>query len=157
MGGICPSAWFPARVPLELHEFQSPGAYIPNRWGGTGRRTEATEKSGLCIRGGRRHRLIAAAKELLDFPFQIRQRALGQRPAWIDDDIPRCNQFREPDAHNFADPSLESIAEDGLTDGSRRGKANARTGTAPRQTERREQRSAVAEAVVINIAVFAGS
>jgi hypothetical protein len=101
--------------------------------------------------------LIAAAKELLDFPLQIRQGTVGQRPAWIDDDIPRCNQFREPDTHNFADPSLKAIAENRLADGSRRSKADTRTSAASGQTESREQRSAMTEAVVVNFAEFAGS
>jgi hypothetical protein len=157
MGGICPSAWFLTRAPLEPHELQSPGAYTPSRWDGTGRPTATTEKSGFCIRGDLRYKLIAAAKEFFDFPFQVWKRTVGQRPAWIDDDIPRCNQFREPDAHNFADPSLEAIAENGLTHGSRCRKANARAGAASGQAESREQRSAVTEAEVVNFAVFAGS
>jgi hypothetical protein len=114
-------------------------------------------RSDFCIRGGLRHRLIAAAKELLDFAFQVRERTTGQRPARIDDDIPRRNQFPEPDAHNFADPPLEAIAENRLADGSRRGEANTRLSGATGQTESREQRPAVAEAVVVNSAEFAGS
>ena len=101
--------------------------------------------------------MIAAAKELFDFPLQILERAVGQRAARIDDDVPRCNQFREPDAHNFAAPSLESIAENGLAHGAWRSKANTRTWTASGQAECREQRPAVTEAVVVNVAEFAGS
>jgi hypothetical protein len=75
--GIWRDAGFPARFPLELREFQWPGAYIQSRWDGNGKPKEATAISGFCNRGGRRRRLIAAAKELFDLPFQIRKRAVG--------------------------------------------------------------------------------
>ena len=120
-------------------------------------RTEATEKSGPCSRGGLRCRLIAAAKELLDFAIQIRQGTGGHRPARIDDDIPRCSQFREPGSHDFANPPLETVAENGLADSPRRGESKPWTGTVAGQTESRKERPAVTETVVVNFAEFAGS
>jgi len=114
-------------------------------------------KSGLCSRGGRRHRLIAAAKEFLDFLFQVLERTVRQRSARIDNDVPRRGQILEPDAHNFADPSLKAIAQNGLANGSRRGEPDARPGPASGQTESRKQRPTVTEAVVVNFAEFAGS
>ncbi len=120
-------------------------------------RTAARVRSGFCIRGGPRHREIAAAKELLDFPLQILERTVGHRPARIDDDIPRSSQFREPGAHDFADPSLEAIAENGLTNCTGRGEADARALGGTGQTESRKERPAVTETVVVNFAEFARS
>ena len=115
----------------------------------------ATGKSEFCIHGGPQRRLIAAAKEFLDLPGQFRYRAIGQRPAWIDHDIPRCRQFRKPGAHNFTDPPLEAIAENGLTNGTGRGEANTRTTPFAGETKSSKERSAVTETVVIYFAEFA--
>lgn len=114
-------------------------------------------RSGLCIHGGRRHRLIASAKESLDLPVQIRERACGYRPARIDYDIPRCSQFREPAAHHFADSPPEAIADNGLPEGSRCGEPDSGARTGSRKTKSRKERPVVTETVVINLAEFAGS
>lgn len=114
-------------------------------------------KSGLCTRGGSRCRLIAAAKKPVDLRLDLRERTIGQRPARIDDDIPRSNQIPEPDAHHFADPSLKAIAYNGLANGSWRSNPEARTKPAPGQTKSCKQRPIVTEAVLINFTEFAGS
>ena len=101
--------------------------------------------------------MIAAAKEFVDFPIQIRQRARGHRPARIDYDFPRQSQFREPVAYNFANPSPEAVAQDRFTHGFGRSESNAGRRAGSLQTECRKQRTGVTDAVIINFAEFAGS
>ena len=114
-------------------------------------------RSGFCIHGGPRRRLIAAAKELLDFPFQIRERTGGHRAARIDHDIPRLRQIREPGAHHFTHPPFEAVTDHGLAHRSGRSEAEARERTLSGEAKGRKERPAVAEAVVINFAEFARS
>jgi hypothetical protein len=101
--------------------------------------------------------LIAPAKELLDLAIQVCQGTCGHRPARIDHYIPRRSQFREPGPDNFANPPLKTIADNGLTNRSRRGETNARVRAFAGQAESRKERPALAEAVVINFAEFARS
>jgi hypothetical protein len=150
-------AWYPATDREVLRGVRWLDACTPSRSGGNGRRKVATARSGVCIRGGSRHKLIASAKELFDLPIQLRHGTDGHRPARIDHDIPRRSQLREPGAHDFAHPPLEAIADNGFTDSARRGEANARAGTGASQAKSRKERPAVTETVVINFAEFARS
>ena len=115
------------------------------------------EKSGPCIHGEPRHRLIAPAKELVDLPFQIRQGTGGHRPARIDHDIPRRSQFCKPAAYHFADAPPEAIAGNGFPDSPGRSEPDAGPGADSGQAESRKERPVVTEAVVVNFAEFAGS
>jgi hypothetical protein len=85
--------------------------------------------------------LIAAAKELRDLAFQVGKWTIGYRPSRIDNDVPRRGQFGEPGSHHFANAPLESIADDGFSDGTRGGEADAGRRTRSSQTESRKERS----------------
>jgi hypothetical protein len=126
-------------------------------WDENGKPTAAMARSGICIRGGPRRRLIAAAKELLDFAVEFRERTIGYRTTRIEHDIPRCSQFREPLAHHFPHAPLEAIAKNRLADCPGRGKPNPRRRPVSGQTESRKERPAVTESVVINFAELARS
>jgi len=117
----------------------------------------AKGRSGFCIPGERQHRLIAAAKELLDLAVQLRQRTGRDRPARIDHNIPRRTQLREPCANDFAHPPLEAIASNGIANRFRSGETDAWTRTRASEAKSRKERPAVAETVVINFAEFARS
>ena len=93
--------------------------------------------------------MIAAAKEPFDLPIQIGYRTVGQRPAWIDHDVPRCSQLREPRAHDFADSPFKPVAENRLADSSGRRKAHTRAGALSSQAKSGKERPAVTETVVI--------
>jgi hypothetical protein len=114
-------------------------------------------RSGVCIRGGWQHRLIAAAKELLDLPLQVGERTSGYRTARIDHDIPRRSQFRKPGAHDFAHPPLKAIAANGVANRSGCCEADTRIGARASQAKSRKERPAVTETVVIYFAEFARS
>jgi hypothetical protein len=156
-GGISRDERAPAKFLWGPRGFRWLRACTRSTSGETGRRKGARGRSGACIRGGARRRLIAAAKESVDLPLQIRKRTGGCRPSRIDHDVPRCRQFREAGSHHFANAPFEAIADHGLADGAGRGEADTRSIACVGQAECGKERPAMAEAVVIYFAEFAGS
>ena len=101
--------------------------------------------------------MIAALKEPVDLALQFAHRTSRHRPSRIDYDIPRRSQTRKPFAHHFANPPLEAVAENGFSNSPGCGEADSRVKAVSRQTERRKERTALTESVIVNFAEFARS
>jgi hypothetical protein len=72
-------------------------------------------------------RSIAAEKQPLDFPLQLRQGGIQRFPSRIDDNGPLWAQTIEVEADGLSDAPLDPVAHHGFTQGARYSEADVGT------------------------------
>ena len=150
-GGIAPAGATPSTLPWPRHTARRLRACSPNRSGNSGTPRAAAGRSKTYIREAPPLRSIAAEKEALHFPFELRHGSVDRFAARIDDYGPLGTQPVEMQPHRLADAAPYTVAHHGFTDGARDGKPDARTrrlGLA--DAEGRKQRARITAAVVID-------
>jgi hypothetical protein len=128
-----------------------PGAYNPSTLDKSGKRRAAAERGRTYILAAPRLRTIAAEKEALHFPPQLRHGSLQRLEPRIDDDGPLRIQPIDMLADRLAQPPLDAISRHGLAQRARNSKADAGTdGVRLLDTEGREKRAGEPATLVIN-------
>jgi len=91
-------------------------------------------------------------------PLDFRKWRIERRSPGVDDDIPRPNKFGAMDTKRFPEPAFDPVADHRSADRSRDGKPHPDAiPIRSRQTERREQGTGNADAVVIDESKIGGA
>jgi hypothetical protein len=97
-------------------------------------------------------------KEFHDLFFQSGERKFEGRAAGVDDNRPLLTQFREVQAHGFAEAAFDPVSDIRASQGARSGKADTRQLSLwLRQIECGKVRTGVAFAGVVNESKVGGS
>jgi len=151
MDGSAPGGAIPSRLPGPRHGARWLRACSPSRSDRSGTRKAAAGRSITYIRPGPRLRSIAAAKEALDFAFELRHGRIDRFPPRIDDYRPPGIQPIQMQADGLADPPPDAVTRHGLAEGAGQSKADARSdGLRFAKTKRGKQRARVTVARIVN-------